>query len=157
MSLASFDFSQLTKYKEQIEKLDDKQRQNLMEDCTKQVAAAVLEGAYNNTQVVTGTLRRGWTMGKKIAPRTYVMGQKVSKFGSTYSLTETNYAVSKSVKNSQFYASYVEYGHRGKNGVGWVKGYHMLQMAEDDVAKQQKRIISLKVNKELKKYFGGDG
>lgn len=156
MSLASFDFSQLTKYKEQIEKLDDKQRQNLMEDCTKQVAAAVLEGAINNTPVVTGTLRRGWTNDKRIAPRTYVAGQKVLKYGRTYSLTEHNTAKSTGVKNPQFYASYVEYGHRLTNG-GWWEGYHMLQNAEDDVAKQQKRIISLKVNKELKKYFGGDG
>lgn len=178
MSIGEFDFSQLTKYKEQIEKLDESQRNKLMEDCTKQVAKALLNGAKKRTPVGVydglespynakkgGTLRNGWTGGVQKSVDAYVNGQKVHHLGNEYMLHEANVA---KADNGIYYASYVEYGHRQTPGryvpalgkrlkASWVNGHHMLKKAEDDVNAQQKRIISLKVNKELKKYFGGDG
>lgn len=171
MSIAEFDFSGLKKYADQISKLDETQRDNLMESCTKQVAAALLTGVVKNTPVgvyeerVGGTLRRGWTGNVEKNPKAYVDGQNVTKLGDSYQLTEKNVA---QAENGIFYASYVEYGHRQTPGrfvpaIGkrlkksWVEGQFMLKKAEEDVNRQQKRIISLKVNKELKKYFGGDG
>lgn len=165
MSVSEFDFSELKKYAEQVEKLDENQREKLMEDCTKQVAKALLRGAVNNTPAPTGRLRLGWTGNVKMKPEVYVEGQKVQRLGNSYQLTEKNIATS--VDNNVFYASYVEYGHRQQPGryvpaigkrlkASWVEGHHMLKMAEEDVNAQQQRILSLKVNKELKKYFGGD-
>lgn len=171
MSIAEFDFSELKKYADQIAKLDESQQQKLMESCTKQVAAALLTGVVKNTPVgvyeerVGGTLRRGWTGNVEKNPQAYVDGQNVTRLGDSYQLTEKNVAQAES---GQFYASYVEYGHRQTPGrfvpalgkrlkKSWVEGQFMLKKAEEDVNRQQKRIISLKVNKELKKYFGGGG
>lgn len=168
MSLNGFDFSELKEYADKIAQLDDAQQEQLMEDCTKQVAKALLNGAVRNTPVgqyedrVGGTLRRGWTGGVQKSTNTYVEGQTVQRLGNSYQLTEENVA---KAENGTFYASYVEYGHRQEPGrfvpalgkrlkKSWVEGHHMLKKAEDDVNRQQKRIISLKVNKELKKYFG---
>lgn len=168
MSMAEFDFSQLTKYKERIEQLDESKQQKLMEDCTKQVAKALLSGVVKRTPVGVyedrpgGTLRRGWTGGVQKAPAAYVEGQSVQRLGNTYQLTEKNVATA---DNGVFYASYVEYGHRQTPGrfvpaigkclkASWVEGHHMLKKAEDDVGRQQHKIIETKVDKELKKYFG---
>ena len=57
-----------------------------------------------------GTLRRGWTAGKKQSQKSFVEDMKVIKIGGVYEIV---------VKNSVEYASYVEFGHRTRNHKGW--------------------------------------
>lgn len=63
-------------------------------------------GQYKNGKV-GGTLRRGWTAGKKRAD--FIEAMEVNKKGGVYEIV---------VKNSVEYASYVEFGHRTRNHKG---------------------------------------
>lgn len=83
---------------------------------------AVNEGvkdAKNNTNVVTGHMRRSW----RSAP----------------AIKSKNGEVKKSLVNTADYAPYVNYGHRivNKSGetIGWVKGQFMLEKAVHKVDK----------------------
>lgn len=87
-----------------------------------------------------GTLRRGWTAGKKIDD--FVEGIQVNKRGSVYEVV---------IKNSVEYASYVEFGHRTRNHKGWVPGRFMLTISEQELEGDLEGIIQNK----LQKFMGG--
>ena len=87
-----------------------------------------------------GTLRRGWTAGKKIDD--FVEGIQVNKRGSVYEVV---------IKNSTSYASYVEFGHMKRNHKGWVPGRFMLTISEQELEGDLERIIQNK----LQKFMGG--
>lgn len=76
-----------------------------------QAKALTKIGIYPKSAHKTGgTLKRSW-----------------SRTGVTYS----NRALSVKISNSQHYASFVEYGHRTRNG-GWVMGRGMLKKALEE-------------------------
>ena len=87
-----------------------------------------------------GTLRRGWTAGKKIDD--FVEGIQVNKRGSTYEVV---------IKNNTSYASYVEFGHMKRNHKGWVPGKFILTVSEQELEGDLERIIQNK----LQKFIGG--
>lgn len=87
-----------------------------------------------------GTLRRGWTAGKKIDD--FVEGIQVNKRGSVYEVV---------IKNNTSYASYVEFGHMKRNHKGWVPGRFMLTISEQELEGDLERIIQNK----LQKFMGG--
>lgn len=116
---------------------------------SKEVAARLLSKVIRRTPVgqykkgsgkVGGTLRRGWTAGKKKAD--FIEGIQVNKRGSIYEVV---------VKNSVEYASYVEFGHRTRNHKGWVPGRFMLTISEQELEGDLERIIQNK----LQKFMGG--
>ena len=116
---------------------------------SKEVAARLLAKVIRRTPVgqykkgsgkVGGTLRRGWTAGKKRAD--FVEGIQVNKRGSIYEVV---------IKNSVEYASYVEFGHRTRNHKGWVPGRFMLTISEQELEGDLERIIQNK----LQKFIGG--
>lgn len=116
---------------------------------SKEVAARLLSKVIRRTPVgqykkgsgkVGGTLRRGWTAGKKRAD--FIEGIQVNKRGSIYEVV---------IKNSVEYASYVEFGHRTRNHKGWVPGRFMLTISEQELEGDLERIIQNK----LQKFMGG--
>lgn len=116
---------------------------------SKEVAARLLSKVIRRTPVgqykkgsgkVGGTLRRGWTAGKKRAD--FIEGIQVNKKGGIYEVV---------IKNSVEYASYVEFGHRTRNHKGWVPGRFMLTISEQELEGDLKRIIQNK----LQKFIGG--
>lgn len=116
---------------------------------SKEVAARLLSKVIRRTPVgqykkgsgkVGGTLRRGWTAGKKRAD--FIEGIQVDKRGSIYEVV---------IKNSVEYASYVEFGHRTRNHKGWVPGRFMLTISEQELEGDLERIIQNK----LQKFIGG--
>ena len=116
---------------------------------SKEVAARLLSKVIRRTPVgqykkgsgkVGGTLRRGWTAGKKRAD--FIEGIQVDKRGDTYEVV---------IKNSVEYSSYVEFGHRTRNHKGWVPGKFMLTISEQELEGDLERIIQNK----LQKFIGG--
>ncbi|HBH4065677.1 TPA: HK97 gp10 family phage protein, partial [Clostridioides difficile] len=51
------------------------------------------------------------------------------------------------------YASYVNFGHRTKDGKGWVKGQHFLTISEMELQSQVDKIIEKKLLILLKGVF----
>lgn len=116
---------------------------------SKEVAARLLSKVIRRTPVgqykkgsgkVGGTLRRGWTSGKKRAD--FIEGIQVNKRGGIYEVV---------IKNSVEYASYIEFGHRTRNHKGWVPGRFMLTISEQELEGDLERIIQNK----LQKFIGG--
>lgn len=116
---------------------------------SKEVAARLLSKVIRRTPVgqykkgsgkVGGTLRRGWTAGKKRTD--FIEGIQVDKRGDTYEVV---------IKNSVEYSSYVEFGHRTRNHKGWVPGRFMLTISEQELEGDLERIIQNK----LQKFIGG--
>lgn len=100
-----------------------------------------------------GTLRRGWTGGKKVDPREYARSLNITRSGGVYVVE---------IVNPVEYASYVEYGHRQEPGryvpaLGkqlkqrWVRGKLMMTYAERDL----KTIAPKVLENEIKKYLEG--
>jgi len=100
-----------------------------------------------------GTLRRGWTGGKKMKAKDYAKMLPIRKVGSAYVIE---------VINPLEYASYVENGHRQTPGryvpalnrqlvKGWVDGVHMLEISENEVRNSTKGVLA----RNLKRYMEG--
>ena len=108
-----------------------------------------------------GTLRRGWTVKTEKeaeknpgTPNTeeivrYLNQLSVRKIGNVYVLR---------LVNPVHYASYVEFGHRTRNGggQGWVEGRRMLTFSEAELRKQAPGVLEKKLETYLKECFGGD-
>ena len=107
------------------------------------VIKRTLPGKYpKSSGKIGGTLRRGWTAGKKQSQKSFVEDMKVTKAGGVYEII---------VKNSVEYASYVEFGHRTRNHKGWVPGKFILTVSEQELEGDLERIIQNK----LQKFIGG--
>lgn len=121
-----------------------------IQSLSKEIAARLLSkvirrtpvGKYDNGKV-GGTLRRGWTAGKKQNQKSFIEGMEVTKVGGTYEIV---------VKNIVEYASYVEFGHRTRNHKSWVPGRFMLTISEQELEGDIPKIIERK----LKGFLGGN-
>lgn len=92
-------------------------------------------GRYpKSTGKVGGTLKRGWTIGE------------IKKEGSNYIIE---------IVNPVEYASYVEYGHRTRDGMGWVEGKFMMTITEEEIQGIAPKLIEKRVNEKLREVFGG--
>lgn len=107
------------------------------EACIKALAARLLAAVVERTPAgdgSDGTLRSGWTVGE------------IRKNGSTYEIEIVNNAENdKGVP----YASYVEYGHRTKNG-GWTEGRFMLTVSERELRRSAPKVLENKLSEFLK-------
>lgn len=151
------DISQLKKFRDSFEKMGEKESDEFMESCAKELAARLLRKVVKRTPVgqyggqvdfttkdgkqvsftpkknkTGGTLRKGWNASKNAS---------VHKFG-------TNYVIE--ITNPVEYASYVESGHRTRNHRGWVTGKFMLKISEDEIRQAAPGIIEKKLNAWLK-------
>ena len=122
----------------------EKEKEQLMIDTIKELAARLLRKVIKRTPSDTGNLRRNWTV------------SDVRKNGGNYEIE---------VSNSTEYASYVEFGHRQTPGrfvpaIGkrlkksWVKGKFMLTISEDELKRQAPAVIEKKITEWLKKLGG---
>lgn len=165
-------FDELKQLKKNIEQLENKQNE-FMEVCAKELAARLLAKVIKRTPVgdysrkitvvakkdsknhkkgdkytkrinpsgkVGGTLRRGWTAGKNQNAKDYANSLKINHFSDTYVIEITNPVE---------YASYVEYGHRTRNGKGWVEGRFMMTISEQEIKSIAPRILENKIKKLL--------
>ncbi len=138
------DFSEFENFVKNFEKLDV---DALCRNASKELAARLLALVIPKTPVgqyekgsgkVGGTLRRGWTARTQeeaaggsgrssgTAGRDYAQTVPITKNGDTYTIE---------IINPVEYASYVEFGHRTRNGNGWVQGQYMLTISEERLKK----------------------
>lgn len=105
---------------------------------------------------VGGTLRRGWTSkthdeaasgkGKNGKPaKEYAASLPVRKVGDYYEIE---------IINPVEYASYVEFGHRTRNG-GWVEGQYMLTISEEQLKQISPAVLQRMINKKLHEVLNG--
>lgn len=143
-------------------------REEFIKSCAKELAARLLRkvikrtpvGIYNkpvhfytkdgrevsftpHTGKVGGTLRRGWTNGKR-AGAAYAQSLPIRQSGNTYVIE---------IVNNVKYAHYVEYGHRTRNG-GWAEGRFMLSLSEIEIQNTAPAILQMKLERQLKELFG---
>lgn len=138
-------YSQLLKFQEKLEKLNDRQKDEFFESCCKELAARLLAKVIKRTPSDTGTLRRGWTGGESQNAKAYADSISIRHVGSKYQVDITNPIE---------YASYVEYGHRTPNHAGWVEGRFMLTISETELNNSSDKILQAKLNKYMKEVFG---
>ena len=155
MGNLKFDKKELEELQKQLEELEKgKARDKFFEDCAKEMAARLLslvvhktpEGVYDDPSRKGGTLRRGWTGGKKTDAEAFAKSLEIEKSGKTYTIT---------VENNVEYAPYVEYGHRTRGGKGFVQGKHMLETSEQELKALSPKILQDKLEKFLKGVFNG--
>ena len=155
MGNLKFDKKELEKLQKQLEELEKgKARDKFFEDCAKEMAARLLslvvhktpEGVYDDPSRKGGTLRRGWTGGKKMDAEAFAKSLEIEKSGKTYTIT---------VENNVEYAPYVEYGHRTRGGKGFVQGKHMLETSEQELKALSPKILQDKLEKFLKGVLNG--
>ncbi|MEZ7717794.1 HK97 gp10 family phage protein [Leptotrichia wadei] len=136
-------FDGLKEFQKTIENME-KEKEQLMIDTIKELAARLLRKVIKRTPSDTGNLRRNWAV------------SDVRKNGGNYEIE---------VSNSTEYASYVEFGHRQTPGrfvpaIGkrlkksWVKGKFMLTISEDELKRQALAVIEKKITEWLKKLGG---
>lgn len=144
------DYKQLENLQKQMQKMEKATKEEFFEAAAKELAARLLAKVIKRTPVgqypdVTGknggTLRRGWTGGKRSSAKSFVDGITITKAGNMYQIE---------IINPVEYASYVEYGHRTRNHKGWIPGRFMLTISEQEIDAQAPKILE----KKLMKYLG---
>lgn len=158
-------FSDLEKFQQNIELLQKTEREELFQECIKELAAEFLKkvkkrtpiGHYEKeikvkakrnskyhkkgdiyTKTVNPSGKKGGTL-----RRGWTIGE-IKKEGDTYKVE---------IINGTSYASYVEYGHRTANHKGWVPGRLMMTISEAQVAKMAPQILKKNLDKFLKGAF----
>ena len=104
------------------------------EAAVKELAARLLALVKKRTPVISGPLRRGWTVGE------------LKKSESGYEIE---------VIDPIEYASYVEFGHRTRGGKGWVPGRFMMTVSASELEGMAPEILQRKLNAYLKEALDG--
>lgn len=154
MANGKVDFRDLENFKKNLEKSLNKNEIDIFIDaCAKELAARLLAKVIKRTPVGQypkgsgkkgGTLRRGWTNGQSQSASAYANSLKVHHFGDAYVIE---------IINPVHYAPYVEYGHRTRNGGGWVEGKFMLTISSQEVQNDAPRVLENKLKKKLGEVF----
>lgn len=146
-SFGGFSAVQLKKLQKDMNKLQESDLDAFLEACAKELAARLLAKVIKRTPVGEypkssgkkgGTLRRGWTAGKRESAKGYADSLTINHFGNTYVIE---------IVNPVEYASYVEYGHRTANHKGWVQGRFMLTISEEEIQNIAPKVLENKIKK----------
>ncbi len=122
-----------------------------LESCAKELAARLLRQVIKRTPVGQypkssgkkgGTLRRGWTAGKREGAAAYAAAMDVQHIGTKYVIE---------IVNPVEYASYVEYGHRTANHKGWVPGRFMMTISEQEIQQIAPQVLEAKIKKYMER------
>lgn len=153
-SNGNVNFRDLENFRRKLEeKLSDDQIDLFIQSCAKELAARLLAKVIKRTPVgeypkstgkMGGTLRRGWTGEQRQSASAYANSLRVNQFGGNYVIE---------IINPVEYASYVEFGHRTRNGEGWVEGKFMLTISEDEIQRDAPRVLENKLKKKLGECF----
>ena len=147
--MGKFSASSLKKLQEKMNKLTQQDRDAFVAGCAKEIAARLLGKVVKRTPVGVypkstgkhgGTLRRNWTV------------QEIRKEGSVYKVDVVNLA--EDTVNHEYYASYVEYGHRTADHKGWVQGRFMLTISEQEVQKLTPKLLEARLEQYLRGIMG---
>lgn len=134
--MSNANYKQLLKFKEQIEKLQEHEIDTFKRNATNEMGQRFYAKVVKRTPVgqypagsgkVGGTLRRGWRIGQ------------VKKITNGYEVQ---------ISNNVFYASYVNYGHRTRNG-GWWTGYFYKEKSELELESEMPKLLERKLVKFL--------
>ena len=142
---SNVDISQLIRMRDKLKSISDNP-EPVMEDMTKEITKALLNVVTKKTPVgqypvssgkVGGTLRRGWTGGvQRNANDSQI---NVQNSGNVYNVE---------LENPVEYASYVNNGHRTRNG-GFVQGQFFVEKAVAEVQQKAPRIVYAKMRRIL--------
>lgn len=131
------DYRQLKNLQKRLEQFNKLDRQKLCESLAKEIAARLVRAAVQRTPVDTGALKQSWREENK--------DFLIVKKDNVYEIT---------IYNSMLYASYIEYGHRTRDGVGWVNGYFMLTISEQHIKRIAPALIEKRIMQKLGEVFG---
>ena len=135
MGKVKADVKGLKALQKRLEKAADAAGQDAFyEAAVKELAARLLALVKKRTPVISGTLRRGWTVGE------------LKKSESGYEIE---------VIDPIEYASYVEFGHRTRGGKGWVPGRFMMTVSASELEGMAPAILQRKLNAYLKEVLDG--
>lgn len=154
-----FSMGELKKLQKQLNALTEKDTNDFVEACAKELSARLLAKVIKRTPVGVypkssgkkgGTLRRGWTAktheeaesGNKVSASQYANSLKINHVGNMLVIE---------IINPVEYGSYVEHGHRTTNHEGWVKGQFMLTISEQEIQEIAPKVLEAKI----KKFFEG--
>lgn len=146
--MGKFKVKGLKEFQKSLEKIQDPDA--FVESCAKELAARLLAKVIKRTPVgeyskesgkMGGTLRRGWTGGKRASAQTYAESLTIQHVDDTYIIE---------IINQVEYASYVEYGHRTANHKGWVMGQFMMTISEQELETIAPKVLENKIKKYLK-------
>ena len=158
-------FSDLRKLQRNLDRLQKTQREELFEECIKELAQRFLAkvvkrtpvGDYSKEIEVTAKRnskhhKKGDVYTKRVNPsgkkggtlrRGWFIGE-IQKQGDTYMVE---------IQNGTVYASFVEYGHRTANHKGWVPGRFMMTVTQSQIEQIAPSILQKKLNKYLESAF----
>lgn len=109
--MINLEFSELTSLKDKlINELTPNKVKEAVDDSLYRSTGKFITDVKKNTPVDTGLLQSNWTGGVRKSAG-YYFAKTIPIIGN-----------SQTVENNTYYASWVEYGHRGPYGNGWVQG-----------------------------------
>lgn len=146
------DISVFKAFADKLNKFNTYERENFFDDCAKELAARLLGKVVKRTPVGDykikgkkgGTLRRGWTGGKKMAAKEYADSLKVNQVGNSYVIE---------IINPTSYSEYVEYGHRTRNHKGWVAGRFMMTISLSEIDTIAPAVLEKKLKRKMEEMF----
>ena len=153
-TMGRLDKRQFEEFKKQMETLNQADKDEFLEACTKELAARLLAKVIKRTPVgqypkgsgkTGGTLRRGWTAGKTQNAAAYANSLPIRKEGNDYVIE---------IYNPVEYAPYVEFGHRTANHKGWVDGYFMMTISASELSRQAPQILEKRILAFLQEHMG---
>lgn len=155
--MGSFDLSEMRKLQERLNQISEREVNNFVESCAKELAARLLSKVIKRTPVgqypassgkTGGTLRRGWTSAQtgvgSLSAKQYAESLAVHQYGG-YLVIE--------IINPVEYASYVEFGHRNANHTGWVPGRFMMTISEQEIQNIAPAVLERKISKFLREHM----
>ena len=164
MNWGNCDYKQLQRLRDSLATLQSMDMDRFCTEVSKELAARLLALVIPRTPVGQypkssgkkgGTLRRGWTSktqadaasrGGSNDAKAYAEALPVRKSGNAYIIE---------VINPVEYASYVEFGHRTRDGDGWVPGQYFLTLSEQDLERLAPGVIERKLEAMLREVFNG--
>ena len=164
MNWGNCDYKQLQRLRDSLATLQSMDMDRFCTEVSKELAARLLALVIPRTPVGQypkssgkkgGTLRRGWTSktqadaasrGGSNDAKAYAEALPVRKSGNAYTME---------VITPVEYASYVEFGHRTRDGDGWVPGQYFLTLSEQDLERLAPGVIERKLEALLREVFNG--
>lgn len=139
------DFEAFRDMQQKLQRLQNIDMEAFCTECSKEIAARLLALVIQRTHTgryparsgkVGGTLKRGWTAAADIS---------VAKQGDNYIVI---------ISNPVEYASYVEFGHRTRNG-GYVEPQYMLTISEEKLKNAIPALLERKIKRKLQEVMNG--
>ncbi len=158
-------YRELTRFKERLQRnLQGAELDKFIRDCTKFLMAEFLKYVIMKTPVDDknpnhqgGTLRRGWIAGAggdafsqaNLSPS--VVEGLAKEFMQSVNVLRVGRSFVVRVINNTAYASYVEFGHRTRNGggVGFVEGQHFAEDTEREIETHSGEMLEYLLRKKL--------